>query len=54
MTTLEDGSIRVCCESNGIEACAVVSSMHLVYAKRPQLQQRVNELAREAFADASY
>ena len=54
MTTLEDGSIRVCCESGGIEACTVVSSMHLVYAKRPQLRRRVNELAREAFAEASY
>ena len=54
MTTLEDGSIRVCYKSGGIEACAVVSSMHLVYTKRPQLRQRLNELAREAFAEASH
>lgn len=41
LQTLEDGSLRVCVSDEGSEPiCAIVSSMHLVYQKLPQLRQQ--------------
>ena len=40
---------KVCLEDNGISACALVSSMHLVEDKRRQLQQSIIVVSRQAF-----
>ena len=38
---LDDDCIRVCLAEDGITACTVVSSMHLVEDKRKQLQAAI-------------
>jgi hypothetical protein len=40
---------KVCLEENGISACTLVSSMHLVEEKRRQLQQSIIVISRQAF-----
>jgi hypothetical protein len=40
---------RVCLEDNGISACTLVSSMHLVEDKRTQLQRSIIAVSRQAF-----
>jgi hypothetical protein len=40
---------KVCLEENGISACTLVSSMHLVEEKRRQLQQSIIVVSRQAF-----
>jgi hypothetical protein len=44
---LDDDCIRVCLTEDGITACTVVSSMHLVEDKRRQLEAAI---AKEADA----
>jgi hypothetical protein len=40
---------RVCLEENGVRACTLVSSMHLVEDKRRQLEQSIIAISRQAF-----
>ena len=40
---------KVCLESHGISACALVSSMHLVEDKRKQLEKSILLLSTDAF-----
>ena len=40
---------KVCLEENGISACTLVSSMHLVEEKRKQLEQSIIAVSRQAF-----
>ena len=40
---------KVCLESNGVRACTLVSSMHLVEDKRRQLQRSVYLVSARAF-----
>ena len=40
---------KVCLEENGISACTLVSSMHLVEEKRKQLEQSIIVVSRQAF-----
>ena len=40
---------KVCLESHGISACALVSSMHLAEAKRKQLERSILLLSTDAF-----
>ncbi len=55
METLPDGCIRVCVSEDGFEpVCCIVSSMHLVYQKVPQLRARLAMQARHAILDSSY
>ena len=46
---LDDDCIRVCLTEDGITACTVVSSMHLVEDKRKQLQAAIAREALDAF-----
>ncbi|MFM1900290.1 MULTISPECIES: hypothetical protein [unclassified Synechococcus] len=47
---LDDGAIRVCLRQDGIEACTVVSSFHLVEDKRRQLELSIQRKAAAAFS----
>ena len=40
---------KVCLEENGISACTLVSSMHLVEEKRRQLERSIMVVSRQAF-----
>jgi hypothetical protein len=40
---------RVCLEENGVRACTLVSSMHLVEDKRRQLEQSIIAISRQVF-----
>ena len=40
---------KVCLNSHGISACALVSSFHLVEDKRKQLEQSIIAVSRQAF-----
>jgi hypothetical protein len=40
---------RVCLEENGVRACTLVSSMHLVEDKRRQLEQSIISISRQVF-----
>ena len=40
---------KVCLMENGISACTLVSSMHLVDEKRKQLEQSIIVVSRQAF-----
>ena len=46
---LDDDCIRVCLTQDGITACTVVSSMHLVEDKRKQLEAAIKREALNAF-----
>jgi hypothetical protein len=46
---LEDGCYKVCLSEDGITSCTVVSSMHLVEDKVPQLKRANKTAALEAF-----
>jgi len=46
---LDDDCIRVCLTENGITACTVVSSMHLVEDKRRQLEAAITREAAAAY-----
>ena len=46
---LDDDCIRVCLTEDGITACTVVSSMHLVEDKRKRLQAAIQREALDAF-----
>jgi hypothetical protein len=46
---LDDDCIRVCLTQDGITACTVVSSMHLVEDKRRQLEAAIEREALDAF-----
>ncbi len=46
---LDDDCIRVCLTQDGITACTVVSSMHLVEGKRRQLEAAITREAMRAF-----
>lgn len=53
--TLPDGSIRVCVTEDGFgPVCCIVSSMHLVYQKVPQLRATLAMQAKHAILDSSY
>ena len=39
---------RVCLERDGIQACTLVSSMHLVEEKRRQLEQAILDTSKQA------
>ena len=39
---------RVCLEENGVRACTLVSSMHLVEDKRKQLQRSILDASKQA------
>tara|TARA_Y200000002_G_scaffold371483_1_gene368166 strand:+ start:284 stop:451 length:168 start_codon:yes stop_codon:yes gene_type:complete len=55
METLPDGCIRVCVSEDGFEpVCCIVSSMHLVYQKVPQLRASLAMQAKHAILDSSY
>ena len=40
---------RVCLEDNGVRACTLVSSMHLVEDKRRQLERSILDTSKQAF-----
>ena len=40
---------KVCLEDNGIRACTLVSSMHLVEDKRRQLSRSILNTSKQAF-----
>ena len=40
---------KVCLEDNGVRACTLVSSMHLVEDKRSQLQQQILLTSQQVF-----
>ena len=40
---------KVCLEENGIRACTLVSSMHLVEDKRRQLERSILDTSKQAF-----
>ena len=40
---------RVCLERDGIQACTLVSSMHLVEEKRRQLERAILDTSKQAF-----
>ena len=46
---LEDGCYKVCLTEDGITSCTVVSSMHLVEDKVPQLKRANSVAAKGAF-----
>lgn len=46
---LEDGCYKVCLTEDGITSCTVVSSMHLVEDKVPQLKRANSVAAHGAF-----
>ena len=47
LATTPDGMYMVCLEEDGIRECCMVSSMHLVEEKEPQLRRAIR---RRAFA----
>jgi hypothetical protein len=47
--TLKDGSVRCTLTIDGITATTIVSSMHLVQEKEPQLRRSIAKQAAEAF-----
>lgn len=49
LKTLDDGCIKVCLEEDGISACCIVSSHHLVQEKESQLRQAILSKAVESF-----
>ena len=40
---------KVCLEENGVRACTLVSSMHLVEDKRRQLERSILDTSKQAF-----
>ena len=46
---LEDGCYKVCLTEDAITSCTVVSSMHLIEDKVPQLRRANQAAAMEAF-----
>ena len=42
---------KVCLEENGVRACTLVSSHHLVEEKRKQLERSIMVVSRQAFSD---
>ena len=42
---------KVCLEENGVRACTLVSSHHLVEEKRKQLEQSIMVVSRQAFSE---
>ena len=53
VTPLDDNHdlYKVCLEEDGVRACALVSSMHLVEDKRRQLKRSVFLVSARAFND---
>ena len=43
--------MEVCLEEDGIRMCTIVSSMHLVYEKEPQLREAIKREAYRAFIE---
>ena len=41
LSTLDDGCVKVCLSEEGITACCIVSSHHLVEEKERQLRQAI-------------
>lgn len=48
MSTLDDGSVKVCLTEDGFTACAIVSSMHLAADKENQLRASIQKQALNA------
>ena len=42
---------KVCLEENGVRACTLVSSHHLIEEKRKQLERSIMVVSRQAFSD---
>ena len=42
---------KVCLEENGIRACTLVSSHHLIEDKRAQLKNQILRASQQAFSD---
>ena len=42
---------KVCLEENGVRACTLVSSMHLVESKRAQLKNQIVLASQQAFSE---
>lgn len=51
LDTLEDGCIKVCLTEEGITACCIVSSHHLVDEKEKQLKQAILRTAIESLTE---
>jgi len=51
LSILDDGCIRVCLSEEGITACCIVSSHHLVEEKEKQLRQAIVRTAIKSIMD---
>ena len=51
LATTSDGMYQVCLEEDGFRECCVVSSMHLVQDKEPQLRRAIRRRAFNALIE---